>query len=315
MVQAVSSIGTTSYQVNALGQRVRKTNSLGDTVFHYDSRGRLIAESTPAGAVVREYIYLGDIPVAVAQGSLAFIHTDHLNTPRLVADATGTTVWRWDQQEPFGTNPANDDPDGNSVAFDLPLRLPGQRYDAETGLHYNLRRDYEPAIGRYVESDPIGLDGGLNTYAYVAASPLRFIDPKGLAYCEYSITTGHMVCQPNDPANGWFSGYFVSGNNVIPGCKDNPDCMGIRNVGPIPTGCWTWGGRGSTPDRIFLSPVSGNDMGRTDLQTHACAFPFGPARNPKTACSNGCVASTPDVIRRLNALIDAEPGSVLCVMQ
>ena len=48
----------------------------------------------------------------------------HLNTPRLVADATGMTVWRWDQQEPFGANPANEDPDGNSVAFDLPLRLP-----------------------------------------------------------------------------------------------------------------------------------------------------------------------------------------------
>ena len=67
MVQATSGIGTTSYQLNALGQRIRKTNSLGDTVFHYDAQGRLIAESTPAGAVKRELIYLGDIPVAVIQ--------------------------------------------------------------------------------------------------------------------------------------------------------------------------------------------------------------------------------------------------------
>jgi RHS repeat-associated protein len=103
-----------------------------------------------------------------------------LNTPRLVADATGTTVWRWDQQEAFGNNPADEDPDANSVAFDPPLRLPGQRYDKESGLHYNYFRDYDPSIGRYGESDPIGLDGGLNTYAYVEGSPLAFVDLKGL---------------------------------------------------------------------------------------------------------------------------------------
>jgi YD repeat-containing protein len=65
MVQAVSTLGTTTYQVNALGQRIRKTNSLGDTVFHYDRGGRLIAETSAAGALKREYLYLGDIPLAV----------------------------------------------------------------------------------------------------------------------------------------------------------------------------------------------------------------------------------------------------------
>jgi RHS repeat-associated protein len=96
-----------------------------------------------------------------------------------VADATGTTVWRWDQAEPFGANPADQDPDANSVAFDLPLRLPGQRYDTETGLYYNYFRDYDPSIGRYGESDPIGLAGGVNTYAYVSGSPLMYVDPSG----------------------------------------------------------------------------------------------------------------------------------------
>ena len=65
MVQATSILGATNYKVNALGQRIRKTNSLGDTVFHYDTGGRLIAETGPAGALKREYFYLGDIPVAV----------------------------------------------------------------------------------------------------------------------------------------------------------------------------------------------------------------------------------------------------------
>ena len=89
-------------------------------------------------------------------------------------------MWRWDQAEPFGSNPANEDPDANSVAFDLPLRLPGQRYDKETALHYNYFRDYDPSIGRYGESDPIGLWGGINTYAYAKSSPLAYVDLRGL---------------------------------------------------------------------------------------------------------------------------------------
>jgi RHS repeat-associated protein len=114
-----------------------------------------------------------------AEPALYFVHTDHLNTPRLVADAAGTTVWRWDQIEPFGANSANDDPDGNSVAFDLHLRLPGQRYDVETALHYNYYRDYDPSLGIYKQSDLIGLRGNLNTYAYVF-EPVRMTDPLGL---------------------------------------------------------------------------------------------------------------------------------------
>src|SRR5689334_21104570 len=67
MVSATSSIGTTSYQVNALGQRVRKTNTQTDRIFHYDLRGHLIAETDPGGGLKREIIYLGDIPVGVVQ--------------------------------------------------------------------------------------------------------------------------------------------------------------------------------------------------------------------------------------------------------
>jgi RHS repeat-associated protein len=88
-------------------------------------------------------------------------------------------VWRWDQAEPFGANPADANPSGLG-AFDLPLRLPGQRYDQETGLHYNYFRDYDPSLGRYGESDPVGLKGGINSYLYVHAAPVALRDPLGL---------------------------------------------------------------------------------------------------------------------------------------
>lgn len=180
MVGATSSLGTTTYQVNALGQRIRKTNSMGDRVFHYDDRGHLIGESTAAGVVLKEYMWLGDTPLVVAVSGISrYMHVDHLNSPRLGANAAGQTVWLWHQAEPFGNNVPDENPSGLGV-FDLPLRFAGQRYDAETGLHYNYYRDYDASIGRYIESDPIGLRARLNTYAYVDGNPLAFVDPFGL---------------------------------------------------------------------------------------------------------------------------------------
>ncbi|WP_168191026.1 RHS repeat-associated core domain-containing protein, partial [Pseudomonas sp. PIC25] len=73
----------------------------------------------------------------------------------------------------------NPDVDGDGIATDIPLRFPGQLYDAHSALHYNYFRDYDPQTGRYVESDPIGLAGGLNTYGYVSGNPAKFSDPRG----------------------------------------------------------------------------------------------------------------------------------------
>jgi len=119
---------------------------------------------------------------AAAVGSAArvyYIETDHLNTPRMIANQQGTTVWRWDQGEPFGNDVPNNNPSG-AGAFEFNLRFPGQYFDRETNLAYNLMRNYDPGVGRYLESDPIGLRGGVNTFAYVGSSPLRYVDPLGL---------------------------------------------------------------------------------------------------------------------------------------
>jgi RHS repeat-associated protein len=87
-------------------------------------------------------------------------------------------IWKW-ESDPFGAAPANDDPDGDSVKFAYNLRFPGQYFDAETGLHQNYHRDYNPPTGGYIESDPIGLRGGMNPFAYVGGNPIRFVDNDG----------------------------------------------------------------------------------------------------------------------------------------
>lgn len=76
-----------------------------------------------------------------------------------------------------------------AIPFAMNLRFPGQYFDAESRLHYNYFRDYDPTIGRYTESDPIGLSGGLNTYSYIRGTPLSAVDVRGLAEAAPSPTS------------------------------------------------------------------------------------------------------------------------------
>lgn len=166
---------------NALGQRVRKAGQ-GVTVFAYDEAGHLLGEYTPGGVAIREYVWLGNRLVGMLsqqEKGVLYVHTDHLGTPRAVS-AQSTVLWRW-EGEAFGASLPHEQVAGPSRKFSLPLRFPGQYYDSETGLFYNTFRDYSPATGRYVESDPIGLSGGLNTYEYVDGNPTGFSDQNGLA--------------------------------------------------------------------------------------------------------------------------------------
>jgi RHS repeat-associated protein len=108
-----------------------------------------------------------------------YIHADHLDAPRVVVDRDNQVRWRW-LAEPFGTTAPQTNPAGMGD-FTQNLRFPGQYADAESGLWYNWNRYLAAEGGRYTQSDPIGLDGGINTYAYVNGNPLSLIDSTGLA--------------------------------------------------------------------------------------------------------------------------------------
>jgi RHS repeat-associated protein len=150
---------------------------LGTFNFASGANHRAVLTNAPDGAVIADAIKLVSDNLAARIGN---IHTDHLGTPRLIEDHSGKTVWRWDHLDPFGANPANEDPDGDGVKVVFNLRFPGQVFDKETGTHYNYFRDYDPSTGRYVQSDPFGLDGGTNAYSYVSGNPLSLADPDGL---------------------------------------------------------------------------------------------------------------------------------------
>ncbi len=182
----VSGNASHGYAYNARGERVLKTDvstSANSRLYAYDESGRLLSESDSSGAALQEMLWLDDLPVGViAGGVLHHIQPDHLGSPRKVIDATANAaIWDWPiLDNPFGEAAPDQDPDGNSVPFVMNLRFPGQYFDAETGLHYNYFRDYEPGTGRYVESDPIGLRGGVNSYAYVDNAPTIWTDALGL---------------------------------------------------------------------------------------------------------------------------------------
>jgi RHS repeat-associated protein len=181
---------TGTYTYDADKRRIRKVTSAGASstiIFVHGLNGELLGEYDQNGAAIREYIWLDDIPVAMFTPDPAnlsgaplvfYIHADHLNAPRIVVDKNNASRWQW-FAEPFGTTAPEVNPSGLGI-FTQNLRFPGQYADAESGLWYNYFRYYGSDGGRYTQSDPIGLDGGANTYAYVEGNPLRYVDPQGL---------------------------------------------------------------------------------------------------------------------------------------
>jgi RHS repeat-associated protein len=118
------------------------------------------------------------VTVTSAIAQAYFIQTDQINTPRMITDQNNNVVWQWDNNDPYGVTPPNQNPSGQGT-FTYNPRFPGQYFDSETNLFYNYFRDYDPSTGRYIQSDPIGLNGGINTYGYSLGNPISNIDPNG----------------------------------------------------------------------------------------------------------------------------------------
>ncbi|MBX3613591.1 MAG: DUF2235 domain-containing protein [Burkholderiaceae bacterium] len=184
IVEADGERGATRYRYDAFGVRAARSGAAGDRGFVHQA-GALVAETGADGRVLRQYLRWNGRLVAVldhepapgggraGRSSLHWIHADHLGTPIAVTDERGRVAWRGDWDAFGGLARARG-------GFAQPLRLDGQYFDAETGLHDNVLRTYDPDAGRYLEPDPLGLAAGLDPFAYADGNPLVATDPLGL---------------------------------------------------------------------------------------------------------------------------------------
>jgi RHS repeat-associated protein len=173
LTTATTTAGITQYAFNALGQRVYKNGPSGEYWFANDQNGSLLADYK-AGIGWTAYVRMGgEIIGFVRSNQLYYVSSDHLKRPELVTNSSKVAVWR-----------ANNYAFNRSIALnqigELNVGFPGQYYDTETGHWNNGFRDYDDDTGRYLQSDPIGLQAGTNPYAYVMSNPVNAVDPSGL---------------------------------------------------------------------------------------------------------------------------------------
>ena len=205
-----------------------------------------------------------------------YVHPDHLGTPRAITRASDNAkVWEWKNDDPFGNNPPNEDPGNMGITFRYNLRFGGMTYfDQETGTLQNTHRDLDLLAGRYVQSDPIGLAGGISTYAYVGGSPISRIDPFGLTDLTYNddnhtftVTDSQGNAQTFPAANNaastsrgpWATGQYQYGYSV-PHTADMDGPYGshgnfVFNV-PGCTGCGVHSGRQNRRDAAGRSGIN-----------------------------------------------------------
>jgi RHS repeat-associated protein len=172
-----ATVGTYTY--NAMGQRIQKVAKLPVPItqrFMYDETGHLVGEY---GSDTRDYVWMADIPVATVDvvgttSTISYITADQLGTPRSVSSSAGVQVWSW----PYVGNPF-EETSPTSNGYTLNIRGRGEYFDQETEMSYNVQRYRDTSTWRFLQSDPKGLQAGINTYATTDNTPLMEVDPTG----------------------------------------------------------------------------------------------------------------------------------------
>ncbi len=181
LASAQTTTSFASYAYDLTGQRLQKSPSGSYPILYQYGRaaGELLSENDLHNGQTADYVYLNGRPIGEVNpttGALYFMHTDRLGTVDTVTNSSKTIVWNALYQ-PFGSNGI-----GGVIGTlgTQSLRLPGQYFDPETAYNHNGFRDYVPSFGRYLQSDPMGQEGGINTYQYVRGNPYKNTDPLGL---------------------------------------------------------------------------------------------------------------------------------------
>ena len=174
-----------SYRYNALDQRVYKSGTVGNFYYTYDPQGRLTSEINASTGAETDYIWLdGDLVALYRAGRIYYVLTDTTGRPQFVTDGSANVVWQA-KNSPFDRQVLSDSIGGLNIGF------AGQYYDPESGLYYNWHRYYDSSLGRYIESDPVAMAGGINTYTYAYGNPVSNFDPTGLSGAGGGGSAGH----------------------------------------------------------------------------------------------------------------------------
>ncbi|MGB6686577.1 MAG: RHS repeat-associated core domain-containing protein [Terracidiphilus sp.] len=286
-----------SYTYDGFGQRLIKTVSASyGEIYQHGQDGMLLEETNASGVAQADYIYLNGRPVAVVNGStLYMLHGDRLGTPQLAADNTQNIQWQAGY-EPFGTTTSV------SGTITQNLRLPGQYFDLESGWNHNGFRDYLPALGRYIEPDPLGmqgsaryydpttgkfiyqypidLSGGINTYDYTDNNPTNAVDPLGLRWIILTIWN------QQGSSVGHAAAFELNGNKIL---SEFPQCHCMQApLLPIQNWPQTLQREGRQPNKVFKVWIP-NDAGfnkAADQQSQMPTWDWNPNTTNQTNCVN-----------------------------